>query len=134
MVWLLVANLVMGLWVLGVSHNQAFHNALHFYPSTLLTIYHAGAAAGIALVGAFVRRAAFVCLMASSIALAALPLSCFVSVAGYPGGDDGGSLGWGFYVGLSSLVALGVGIMTAAAGMVLRGRSKRKHMAGDSPD
>ncbi len=124
---LLLLNLAMALWVLGVSYNQATHNALAFYNSTLITMCHAAAAAAAALMGLLVRRFARLFLMASSIALIALPLSCEVSVSGYPGGDDGGSLGWMFYVGGSVLFSMAVGAVTGIMGLICNGDRLSNH-------
>jgi hypothetical protein len=134
MVGLLVVNVIMGLWVLGISHNQAIHNALDFYPSTLVIMYHAGAAAGIALLGALVRRIACVCLVLSCIALTTLPISCQVSAEGYPGGDDGGAFGWTLYVGGSCLLSLVVGVTTGVVGLCLALRPKQEQKAPPPPD
>ena len=124
---LLLLNIAVDLVVLYHSYNQAMHNALGFYPSTLLTMFHAGIGAGVAFIGLFAGRLRFVFLLASSIALMSLPVSCLASGLGYPGGDDGGGFGWLFYVGLSSLLAAVVGAVTAGVGLWLRARSRRPH-------
>ena len=122
MAGLLTVNIIMGLIVLWLSCDQAINNTLKFYPSTLITILHAAATCVFAFVGFFFRRFAYTFLLISSVSLVVLPISCFASGAGYPGGDDGGGFGWLFYVGGSSLLAMIAGIITMIFGVLRHGR------------
>lgn len=126
MIGLLIVNTAMALLVLALSHNQATQNALAFYPSTLITMLHAAAAAAVALVGLLAKRIAYMSLVVSSILLITLPVSCLAGGSGYPGGDDGGGLGWLFFVGCSSLLAMIAGIGTVAFGVFWRRRKQQR--------
>ena len=121
---LLIVNMSMAFLVLAISVHQSTQNALAPYASTLITIFHAVAAAGVALAGLLAKRFALLCLALSSVALMALPLSCYASGTGYPGGDDGGGFSWIVYVGCSSLLSMAVGVGTILAGIRLRARKQ----------
>ena len=99
------------------------------YWSTLFTMVQAGATALIAIVGVFLRRHAFLCLVASSVGLIAMPVSCAASLSGYPGGDDGAGWGWLFYVGAGSLIGALVGEITLCICLLVRHLRKRRQKA-----
>lgn len=129
MTWLLIANAFMSWVVFFVSYNQSTTNALSFYQSTLITIFHAVVAGTVALAGLIAKRAMLVFVVISSVLLTTLPISCAASARGYSPGDDGGSLGWLVYVGVSSLLAAAIGISTLLIGIILHVRTARARSA-----
>ena len=109
-----------------LSLYQATSNALEFYPATLGVIIQAGVAAVVGLVGASLEWRRRMCLAISSLALASLGVPWLCAGMVWPGGDDGGGLGWLFLVGGGCLLGLVVGTVTLFVGLGLQSKDEPK--------
>lgn len=117
----LVINLCWGILMLGLSYSLAMHNALHFYPETLPTICQAGLSAVLAFIGIVLHRLSLrlLFLLLSSLAIALLLLPMNYASSHWPGGDDGGALGWFIIMGGASLISCFTALITTATGCVM---------------
>lgn len=121
----LLINLVACVVMLGVSCHRAVEGALQFYPATIPTLVQAGLGGLIALAGLTFVRKRFVCLFISSAALGLLGLPAFYAMSQWPGGDDGGGMGWLFIVGGGCAVSLVVALVTVGLGILELGRPRQ---------
>jgi hypothetical protein len=121
---LLVINLLASVVMFGLSIHRATGEgcAAHFYPATIPTMVQAGLGAIAAIVGLGVSRLRFLCLAVSSAALGLLGFPAFYAMLRWPGGDDGGGLGWLFIVGGGCFASFVIAGMTMLIGLGYRGR------------
>ena len=113
MIILLAVNMVWAFLMFALSFHLATQNALSFYPATLPIMFQAITAAVLALAGGFFgnRKTRYRLLAASSITLGTLFVPWGVASVCWPGGDDGGGLGWFVIMGsgcaFSMIIAMG---------------------------
>jgi len=122
MAGLLLINFIVSVVMLALSVHRATGEgcAMEFYPATIPTMVQAGLAVAAALMGLLSRRARFACLIASSALLGLLCIPALCALSSWPGGDDGGSLGWFFIVVGGSAVSFVIAMLTLIIGVVLR--------------
>jgi hypothetical protein len=122
MVMLLIINFAWSVLMLALSHHLATQNALAFYPETLPTMWQAGIAAGLALLGMLppFRKVRFGFLAASGTTMGLLIVPCIYALIHWPGGDDGGGLGWLVIMGGASVLSGVIALCTVGIGGSLR--------------
>jgi hypothetical protein len=104
-----IALFVSILWstlMFALSLHLAIGNALEFYPATLPIICVSGMAASLAWFGLIFRRLQSVFVAISSLLLMTLIIPWYSALESWPGGDDGGKLGWLFLMGGASLLSM----------------------------
>lgn len=124
---LLIVNLLASGVMLALSVHRAtgFGCAAHFYPATIPTMLQSALAVAIAAAGLRASRRQFMCLLISSAALGLLGFPALYAALQWPGGDDGGGLGWGFIVGGGCLVGFVIGLTTLVLGLISRRQERR---------
>lgn len=115
--------------MLLLSYRLAVHNALAFYPETIAVMVQAGVAGALALVGLVSSRRQLLFLALSSAILGLLFLPWYYGGTGFPGGNDGGGMGWLILGGGGCLLSFVYAIIAVLLGCILRKQVPRSEPA-----
>jgi len=108
---ILILALVWATLVCALSAYLAIINALNFYPATFPTMCFSGIAASLAWFGLIFRRLRSIFLAICSLLLMFLIIPWFYALGSWPGGDDGGMLGWILIMGGASVISVPIAMI-----------------------